>query len=217
MHVALMPLPVFHVPDVRFGEGLVAHAQGINSFAAVAAWDRDATAFASHVRAFLVHVPHIEAHISAVEQQAMRVHAGRGFFERLFSSPPMRAEIQAARQRLRGAASTLGSLVEQLEALVDQTPNTPEEKKAMLAELKMLKKELVQEKKQLNLAMREVRASARRANAHAVGAISSARYRRMQIRLDKEAALKPHEDEATAVERRILSVDRLILWIERIN
>ncbi|MBX3231998.1 MAG: hypothetical protein KIT84_20220 [Labilithrix sp.] len=220
MNVALPPLPVFSIPDARIGEGLIAHVQSVNSFAAVAAWDRDANAFASYVKGFLAAVPNIEYQIGVVEQHARHAHASRGFFEKTFGSPPMTAEIQAMRQQLRVAVVALTGIVEQLESLIDQTPDNPEEKKALLADLKALKKELSQEKKELSLAMREVRANARRAGANVGGFFStprSRRYERMQIRFNKEAALQPHEDEKAAIERRIMSVERLILWVERIN
>ncbi|MBX3231451.1 MAG: hypothetical protein KIT84_10935 [Labilithrix sp.] len=220
MNVALPPLPVFSIPDARVGEGLIAHVQNVNSFAAVAAWDRDANAFASHVKSFLSAVPAIEHQIAVVEQHAKHVHAHRGFFEKTFSSPPMTAEIQEMRRRLRSAVGVLTGIVEQLESLIDQTPDTPEEKKALLADLKALKKELAQQKKELSVAMREVRSNARRAGANVGGFFStprSRRYERMQIRLNKEAALKPHEDEKAALDRRILSVERLILWVDRIS
>lgn len=220
MNVALPPLPVFSIPDPRIGEGLIAHVQGVDSFTAVAAWDRDANAFTNYVRAFLASVPAIEHQLGVVEQHAKHVHASRGFLEKAFSSPPMTAEIQGMRHHVRSAVAVLTGIVEQLEALSDQTPDTPEEKKALLADLKALKKELAQEKKELSLAMREVRNGARRAGAQVGGFFStprSRRYERVQIRLNKEAALKPHEDEKTAIERRILSLDRLILWVERIR
>ncbi len=218
MNVALPPLPAFSPPDARIGEALIAHVQSINSFAAVAAWDRDANAYVSHVKSFLAAVPSIEHQISLVEQHANHHHAQRGFFERTFSSHPVAPQIRAMRQQLQAAVATLPAIVEQLEALIDQTPDTPQEKKVLLTDLKALKKELAQEKKALNLAMREVRTNARRASARAYnGIFISARVQRMGIRLDREAALKPHEDEKSAIERRIMSVERMILWVERIN
>lgn len=37
----------------------------------------------------------------------------------------------------------------------------------------------------------------------------------MAIRLDKEAAVKPHENARAQLDRQILVIDRAIHWIER--
>lgn len=211
-------LPTFVIPDARIGEALVAQVQSIDSFAAVAAWDKSANEFVSYAKSFLSSVPSIEHQINVVEQHGNQIHTKRGFFERVFSTAPMAAEIRSMRQQLRTAVPSLSSLVAELEALIDQTPDTPAEKKVLLAELRAQKKALTQEKRELNLAMREVRTNARRASARAYnGVFVSARTERLGIRLQKEAELKPHEDEKAAIERRLLSLERLILWVERIN
>lgn len=220
MNVALPPLPTFAIPDARIGESLIAHVQNVSSFAAVAAWDRDANAFTSYVRGFLAAIPGIEYQISVVEQHAAHAHANRGILEKAFSSPPMATEIQVMRQQLRWAAGILSAQVEQLESLIDQTPDNPEQKKALLGDLKAFKKELVQEKKELALAMRQARTYARRQNVNVGGfwsTPSSRSHERLQIRLRKEAALQPHEDQKAAIERQILSIERMIQWVERIN
>jgi hypothetical protein len=77
VNAALPPLPAFSVPDVRIGQSLIAHIQTVNSFAGVAAWDRDANAYASYVKAFLAAVPNIEHQIGVVEHHATQAHASR--------------------------------------------------------------------------------------------------------------------------------------------
>lgn len=92
----------------------------------------------------------------------------------------------------------------------------------MLKELRLAKKELTIEKRELNENLRQIRAEARVQGAKVgtgVGLFlstpTSRRLTRMQIRLDKEAAVAPHEDAKAALERRLVSIDRMIHWVER--
>lgn len=220
MNAPIVTLPVFTVPDAGSAHGLIQRAQTITSFNDVARWDKEASHLAENFRAFLAKVPEFEAQIRSGEAASKAAHSQKPFFQRLFSVPPLTVEIRRARQTLQVATTQLGPLADQLEALIDQTPDNPSEKKELLSELKGLKKELNLEKKELAAAMRQVRANARRANANVGGFFStpkSRRYERISIRLDKEAALRPHEGAKETIERQILEIDRMILWIERIK
>jgi hypothetical protein len=41
------------------------------------------------------------------------------------------------------------------------------------------------------------------------------KWDRRQIRLNKEAALQPHENEKAAFDRQIIKLDRIMAWLER--
>lgn len=220
MNAPVDDIPQIHVPSTSRAEHLISCVRDITTFAEVAAWDREARQLAGQFRAFIARVPHLEEQVSRVEAAARAAHAQKPFLRRLFSTPPLTAEISRTRGMLRSSTRRLDRLADQLETLIDETPDNPAEKKQLLAELRGLKKELNLEKKELAAEMRQVRAQARRANANVGGIFStpkSRRYDRISIRLKKEEALRPHEGRRVAIDREILEIDRMIMWIERIK
>jgi hypothetical protein len=126
-------------------------------------------------------------------------------------------EARAAQVR-----NSLVDLSERLQAAVDKTPNSREEQAEMLRELKLAKKELALQKREAGEAMRQIRTNARVRSAEVGSGLGilfsnskSRRFSRMAIRLEKEAAVKPHENVRARIERQILVVDRAIHWVER--
>ena len=84
----------------------------------------------------------------------------------------------------------------------------------MLTEFRQRRKELQIEKRSLDSQMTGIRVEARRKTAYTDPG-KSGTWSRRQIRLEKEAALGPHETEKAGVVRQIVYLDRLITWLER--
>ena len=99
----------------------------------------------------------------------------------------------------------------------------------MLRQLKVVKKELALRKREANEAMRQMRTQARQRTAlvhgtlptlddigmSALCGLSTHRWRKIGIRLEKEAAVAPHETIRAQLERQILVVERAIQWVEK--
>ena len=138
---------------------------------------------------------------------------------RLFDGRAERKDALAGLEAIRRETESLTELADRLDAAIAATPNDKDDQKAMLKELRQRKKELGVEKKEAAAAMREIRTSARQTSSKIGTGLftmpSTNRYARISVRLKKEAALKPHEDQKTAIERQILSVERMINWIDK--
>jgi hypothetical protein len=72
--------------------------------------------------------------------------------------------------------------------------------------------------------MRDIRTVARQESANVpytfTGIIGGSRargYQRREIRYHKEASLRPHEDERSAIERQIIEIEKDIFWDERFS
>ena len=92
----------------------------------------------------------------------------------------------------------------------------------MLNELKCVKKNLVLEKREINEFIRQVNVEARKSIAKVSGISkgfigSVARTHRVNVRYQKEAALRPNEDAKAAINRQLFQIERDILWVSKFN
>ena len=143
--------------------------------------------------------------------------------ERMFSGN--RTEREASQQielcqKYTGVLETISS---EMQDAIDISPTSPEEQKALLKELRLRKKELQAQKRETTTNMRLIREEARRQSVHAgrgfLGIYDSklASNQRRQIRYQREAALRPNEDQKAAIERQLIQVERDILWVEKLK
>jgi small-conductance mechanosensitive channel len=174
------------------------------------------------IQAYVATVKPYEEELHRLSRESKEQHAQKSILKRLLTSPSHVSEIHNLLRGTEKHVSYLLSLCEQLQAGADKTPTSVEEQREMLKELKHMKKEIAQEKRELNDAMRQIRLDARHAGAKVgtgMGLLlsnpTSRRLDRMSIRLNKEAALAPHEDAKAGIERRGLAIERAILWVER--
>ena len=188
----------------------------LSTYEQVGAWDAAASAELDVLRQILEKMAP-EAQEAEHEAEAARREFAHGlavFFMMGGSSKWKRWSAEAT--KLRRGTRLLELLVMELGLTVAITPDSPEDLKELLATAKAKKKEIQAEKREVNAAMREIRVDARQ-KAVAVPQYGSSSYRRMErrsIALEKEAALAPHEDEKSFIERRLLAWDQRIAWLE---
>lgn len=187
----------------------------IDTFAEVAQWDHEASA----------EVYRIQQHLESLSGVVDSVAASRTAVS-LFSQPlealRLSLSLRRARRTLRASQAVLAPLAELLQTAIDKTPNSKGEQKEMLKELRLAKKEFAIQKREINAHMTAVRVNARQESADVgqglglfLSNAATRRLERMSIRLGKEAALAPGENAKAAIERKIMVVDRAILWVER--
>jgi hypothetical protein len=135
-----------------------------------------------------------------------------------------KSNLLALCSKLATTIERLDKTREALELAIDFTPNTPQEAKELIKDLKLMKKELALEKKEVALEMKAVSVEARQRNAKiGTSYYQSSTTRRMdrssriRLRLQKEAALFPHENQKMLIDRQILDIDKNILWIEKLR
>src|SRR4030065_1841032 len=106
------------------------------------------------------------------------------------------------------------NVIDQFESAIDFMPDSLDELKELLDECKQQKKELLTEKKAVNAQMSTIRVEAKSQIANTnYGKYGKGDRRR--IRLNKDVALKPQEDQKTAIQRQITKLDHIIDWLER--
>jgi hypothetical protein len=112
-------------------------------------------------------------------------------------------------------------MAEKLQEAIDFTPNSLTEQKLLLKELRQRKKELQLQKREVTASAKQIRREARIKISHAgrvLGIIYNSKLaasERRRIRYTKEAALLPHEELMSSIERQILQIDKDIFWVER--
>ena len=117
--------------------------------------------------------------------------------------------------------TTMENRAEKLQEAIDFTPNSLTEQKLLLKELRQRKKELQLQKREVAASAKQIRREARMKSSHAgrvLGIVYNSKLaatERRSIRYRKEAALLPHEDLMSSLERQILQIDKDIFWVER--
>ena len=144
----------------------------------------------------------------------------KSFLGRFFKSPDEKSTQNGISEH-KATAKSCFSLAEHLQELIDSTPATNEQQVALLKELKLSKKELQLKKKEIAAEMKGIRTDARQKSTNAASSFTTLlvgqKYtaaERRNIRQSKENALAPYEDAKSAIERRILSVEKEILRID---
>jgi len=194
----------------------------LSTYENVAGWDQRAQAEVDKLAGVLQELEAEIARQSETLEQTKREHAQKSFLKRTFSDRKPEKEIAQFIDQCRQNMTTLEGMASKLQEAIDFTPNSPEEQKTLLKELRLRKKELQAEKREVAANMKAIRNEARAQSVHAGRGFfgyssKSAAYDRRQIRYAKEAALGPHEDAKTAIERQLIQVEKDIVWAERFN
>lgn len=159
--------------------------------------------------------------VREAEEEKTRLQ-GLGWFRRLFASKTELRKREAAVQQKQRALQACAHYQDELAEMVEFTPDNAAEQKALLKQLRLQKKELQAQKKELSADMRAIRQQHRTASAEAGRFMGGFIYdrkiaatTRRELRVSREAQLRPHENMKESIDRQIRSVDRRILWTER--
>ena len=215
-------VPSFTPYDSAGAEALLTELPTLTTFEQVADWDRRAALVLEHIQAYLADLDSIERDVNAIERQAVDDHSQRFFLRRLTGPPPAVAAARKWKTEAAAGQEAATLLADRLQAGIDQTPNCRDDQAEMVRALKLAKKELALQKREAGEALCQIRVDARQKSAQidtGLGGVlmgaSGRRYQRITLRLEKEAAAKPHESVKALIERQILAMDRIIQWVER--
>ena len=118
--------------------------------------------------------------------------------------------------RLAKEQEQIENLIDQFENAIDFTPDSLNDLKELIKECKIRKKELQIDKKSINTQMASIRVDARQQTTNTISG-KYGTWDRRKIRLNKESSLRPHESEKAAIERQIIKLDQIIIWLERLK
>lgn len=195
--------------------GVLATAiRGIRTFDEIAEWDKKATTEIEVMRSMFRTVESKLQNVVQALAQEKQQHESKSFFARLFDGRNEQKRLLSEHARLTNEKVQIENLIDQFESAIDFTPNSMDDLKELIKECKQRKKELQTEKKALGAQMASIRVEARQQTAKTVSG-KYGTWDRRQIRLNKEASLRPHETEKAAIERQIIRLDQIIIWLER--
>ena len=148
--------------------------------------------------------------------QENQAHEAKSFLARSFDDRKVQKQWLAEQSRLTNEKGQINNLIEQFKSAIDFIPKSRNDQKELIKECKQKKKELQTEKKAVNAQMASIRVEARqlRANTYS-GKVGTAQKR--QIRLKEESVLSPHENKKAEIERQIINLDQIVIWLERIE
>ncbi|MFZ1043984.1 MAG: hypothetical protein WAN58_22005 [Anaerolineales bacterium] len=195
---------------------LAAEIRSLHTFDEVAKWDNKVNV---EIETMLSVIRIIEAKEQTAAQalaQENQTHEAKSFLARSFDDRKVQKQWLAEQSRLTNEKVEISNLIEQFKSAIDFIPKSTNEQKEMIKECKQKKKELQTEKKAVNAQMASIRVEARqlRANTYS-GKVGTAQKR--QIRLKEESVLSPHENKKAEIERQIINLDQIIIWLERIE
>lgn len=193
---------------------LATEIRNLCTFEEIAEWDKKAT---TEIGVMHSASETIEGKLRNVIQALARekqAHEAKSFFVRWFDGRIEQKRLLGEHARLSSEKVQVENLVDQFEAAIDFTPNSKDDLKELIKECKQRKKELQTEKKAISAQMSSIRVEARQQTANTISG-KYGTWDRRRIRLNKEAALGPHETEKAAIERQIIKLDLIIVWLER--
>jgi chromosome segregation ATPase len=200
--------------DTAHASLLATTLKNLRSFDEIAEWDKKATAEIDIMRSILKTIEDKQQRIVRSLEQEKQEHATKSFLARLFASRKEQKQLLAEQSLLTKEKVQIEGLIDQFESAIDFTPDSPNDLKELIKECKQRKKELQTEKKAVSAQMASIRVEARQRTADSIPG-KYGKWDRRQIRLNKESALGPHESEKAGIERQIIKLDQIIVWLER--
>ena len=188
--------------------------KNLHSFNEVAEWNQKATAEVETLHSILTALEGKQKIVVQGLSQDRQERAAKPFLQQLFAGRKEQKRWLAEQSRLAREKSQIENLIDQFESAIDFSPRSPVELIKLLKECKQQKEELIIEKKAVNEQMSSIRMDARQQTANTnYGKYGKGDRRR--IRLNKEAALRPQDNQKKDIERQVTELDQTIVWLER--
>jgi chromosome segregation ATPase len=193
---------------------LVTALKNLHSFDEIAEWNKKAMTEEEVMHSILRAIE--EKQKTAVQglSLAQQEHKAKSFINKLFDASKEQKRWLAEQSRLAREKAQIENLIEQFESAIDFTPHSPDELKELLEECKQQKEDLLTEKKAVNAQMSSIRVDARQQTAN-TNYGNYGKGDRRRIKLNKESALRPQASQKVAIERQIIQLDQIIIWLER--
>jgi chromosome segregation ATPase len=190
--------------------------KNLHSFDEIADWNKKAMAEVEAMHPILGVIEGKQPNVIQALSQEQQEHEAKPFLAKLLDGRKEQKRWLAEQSRLAREKAQIENLIDQFESAIDFTPDTPDDLIELIKECKQQKEELLSEKKAVNAQMSSIRIEARQQTANTnYGKYGKGDRRR--IRLNKESALRPQESQKAAIERQIVKLDQVIIWLERIK
>ena len=186
----------------------------LHSIAGVAEWNKKAAAEVQALHSILKTIDGKQAKATQVLVRDQQEHAAKPFFNKLFDLRKEQRRWRAEQARLGREKAHMEALIEQFESAIAFIPENPDDLQALIKECKQQKEEYLTEKKAVNEQMSSIRTEARQQTAN-TNYGNYGKGDRRRIRLNKESALRPQENQKTAIERQVRELDQTIDWLEK--
>ena len=208
-----------HIPasleyDTANASLLATELKNLHSLAGVAEWNKKATAEVQALHSILKAIEEKQAKVTQVLIQDQQEHAAKPFFAKLFDLRKEQRHWRAEQARLDREKAHLEALIEQFESAIAFIPETPDDLQALIKESKQQKEEYLTEKKAVKDQMSSIRVEARQQTAN-TNYGNYGKGDRRRIRLNKESALRPQENQKSAIQRQVKELDQTIEWLEK--
>jgi leucyl aminopeptidase (aminopeptidase T) len=188
--------------------------KNLQSFDEIAEWNKKAMAEVEVMHSILSSIEGKQPTALQALSQEQQEHEAKSFLTKLFDTRKEQKRWLAEQSRLVREKAQIENLIDQFESAIDFTPDSLDELKELMEECKQQKIELLTEKKAVNAQMSSIRVEAKQQTANTnYGKYGKGDRRR--IRLNKESALRPQETQKAAIQRQIIKLDQIIIWLER--
>jgi chromosome segregation ATPase len=188
--------------------------KNMQSFNEIAEWNKKAEAEVETMHSILKVIEGKQQKVIQVLSLEQQEHEAKSFITKLFDGRKEQKRWFVEKSRLAREKAHIENLIDQFESAIDFTPDSLDELRKLLEECKQQKIELLTEKKAVNAHMSSIRVEAKQQTANTnYGKYGKGDRRR--IRLNKESALRPQESQKAAIERQIIRLDQLIIWLEK--
>lgn len=210
-----------HIPasleyDTVKANELVTAIKNLRNFDEIAEWDKKAMAEVEALHSVLKAIEGKQQTAIQGISQEKQEHKAKSFPTKLFDGRKEQKRWLAEQSRLDREKAQIENVINQFRSAIDFMPDSLDELKEILEQCKQQKKELLTEKEAVNAQMASVRVEAKQQTANTnYGKYGKGDRRR--IRLNKDAALRPQDNQKTAIERQITELDQIIVWLERFS
>ena len=208
-----------HIPasleyDTANASLLASELKELHNLAGVAEWNKKATAEVQALHSILKAIEEKQAKVTQVLIQDQQEHAAKPFFAKLIDLRKEQRRWRAEQARLGREKAHMEALIEQFESAIAFVPENADDLQALIKESKQQKEELLTEKKGVNKQISSIREEAKQQTAN-TNYGNYGKGDRRRIRLNKESALRPQENQKTAIERQVRELDQTINWLEK--
>jgi chromosome segregation ATPase len=188
--------------------------KNLRSFDEIAEWDKKAMAEVEALHSILKAIEGKQQKAIQVISQEQQEHKAKSFLTKLFDRRKEQKRGFTEQSRLAREKAQIENVIDQFESAIDFMPDSLDRLKELLEQCKQQKKELLTEKEAINVQLASIREDAKQQTANTnYGKYGKGDRRR--IRLNKDAALRPQDDQKTAIESQITELDQIIIWLER--
>ena len=194
--------------------GLATAITNLRSFDEIAEWDKKAIVEVEALHSILKAIEGKQQTAIQAISLELQEHKAKSFLTKLFDRRKEQKRWLAEQSRLAREKAQIENVIDQFESVIDFMPVSLDELKKLLEQCKQQKKELLTEKEAVNAQMASVRVEAKQQTANTnYGKCGKGDRRR--IRLNKDAALRPQDNQKKDIERQVTELDQTIVWLER--